>query len=334
MTARRALSADDIDATVDQPTAPRRAGIPGRADAPIEFARPRRVALPSVEEDAILPFARCVSAQTTMTLPVITVDAVHAAKSSAKPHRRVSLPVAAVALTSALGLGATLLPQTVAAAPDNGAAEARQTASVTRDTARTQLFTSDLATTEVATTSPTIPDTSAQDLNDSFASLGKSTAQKLATDKAAADKAASEQAIAAANAAEIVTGKGVKVAPNAATAATSAAQTAINFALAQVGKPYVWGAVGPNAYDCSGLTMAAYKAAGISLPRVTYSQMAAGTAVSQSTMVPGDLIFFYGGEHVGIYLGNGQVVHAADYGTGVIVGTVSSMPVSSVTHIG
>lgn len=330
MTARRALSADDIDATVDQPTAPRRAGIPGRADAPIEFARPRRVALPSVEEDAILPFARCVSAQTTMTLPVITVDAVHAAKSSAKPHRRVSLPVAAVALTSALGLGATLLPQTVAAAPDNGAAEARQTASVTRDTARTQLFTSDLATTEVATTSPTIPDTSAQDLNDSFASLGKSTAQKLATDKAAADKAASEQAIAAANAAESVTGKGVKVAPNAATAA----QTAINFALAQVGKPYVWGAVGPNAYDCSGLTMAAYKAAGISLPRVTYSQMAAGTAVSQSTMVPGDLIFFYGGEHVGIYLGNGQVVHAADYGTGVIVGTVSSMPVSSVTHIG
>ncbi|WP_311317199.1 C40 family peptidase [Propionibacterium freudenreichii] len=334
MTARRALSADDIDATVDQPTAPRRAGIPGRADAPIEFARPRRVALPSVEEDAILPFARCVSAQTTMTLPVITVDAVHAAKSSAKPHRRVSLPVAAVALTSALGLGATLLPQTVAAAPDNGAAEARQTASVTRDTARTQLFTSDLATTEVATTSPTIPDTSAQDLNDSFASLGKSTAQKLATDKAAADKAASEQAIAAANAPESVTGKGVKVAPNAATAATSAAQTAINFALAQVGKPYVWGAVGPNAYDCSGLTMAAYKAAGISLPRVTYSQMAAGTAVSQSTMVPGDLIFFYGGEHVGIYLGNGQVVHAADYGTGVIVGTVSSMPVSSVTHIG
>ncbi len=334
MTARRALSADDIDATVDQPTAPRRAGIPGRADAPIEFARPRRVALPSVEEDAILPFARCVSAQTTMTLPVITVDAVHAAKSSAKPHRRVSLPVAAVALTSALGLGATLLPQTVAAAPDNGAAEARQTASVTRDTARTQLSTSDLATTEVATTSPTIPDTSAQDLNDSFASLGKSTAQKLATDKAAADKAASEQAIAAANAAESVTGKGVKVAPNAATAATSAAQTAINFALAQVGKPYVWGAVGPNAYDCSGLTMAAYKAAGISLPRVTYSQMAAGTAVSQSTMVPGDLIFFYGGEHVGIYLGNGQVVHAADYGTGVIVGTVSSMPVSSVTHIG
>ncbi|SBM43947.1 Hypothetical protein PFR_JS13-2_1804 [Propionibacterium freudenreichii] len=281
-----------------------------------------------------MPFARCVSAQTTMTLPVITVDAVHAAKSSAKPHRRVSLPVAAVALTSALGLGATLLPQTVAAAPDNGAAEARQTASVTRDTARTQLFTSDLATTEVATTSPTIPDTSAQDLNDSFASLGKSTAQKLATDKAAADKAASEQAIAAANAAESVTGKGVKVAPNAATAATSAAQTAINFALAQVGKPYVWGAVGPNAYDCSGLTMAAYKAAGISLPRVTYSQMAAGTAVSQSTMVPGDLIFFYGGEHVGIYLGNGQVVHAADYGTGVIVGTVSSMPVSSVTHIG
>ncbi|MDK9349909.1 C40 family peptidase [Propionibacterium freudenreichii] len=269
-----------------------------------------------------------------MTLPVITVDAVHAAKSSAKPHRRVSLPVAAVALTSALGLGATLLPQTVAAAPDNGAAEARQTASVTRDTARTQLSTSDLATTEVATTSPTIPDTSAQDLNDSFASLGKSTAQKLATDKAAADKAASEQAIAAANAAESVTGKGVKVAPIAATAATSAAQTAINFALAQVGKPYVWGAVGPNAYDCSGLTMAAYKAAGISLPRVTYSQMAAGTAVSQSTMVPGDLIFFYGGEHVGIYLGNGQVVHAADYGTGVIVGTVSSMPVSSVTHIG
>ncbi|MGV9937934.1 NlpC/P60 family protein [Streptomyces sp. NPDC003401] len=86
---------------------------------------------------------------------------------------------------------------------------------------------------------------------------------------------------------------------------------ALAFARAQIGKPYVWGATGPDSYDCSGLTQAAWKAAGVSLPRVTYDQVNAGTTVSLSAAQPGDLVFFYADvTHVGIYIGNGMMIHA------------------------
>ncbi|MEV6617867.1 NlpC/P60 family protein [Streptomyces sp. NPDC051051] len=89
------------------------------------------------------------------------------------------------------------------------------------------------------------------------------------------------------------------------------AERALAFARAQIGKPYVWGATGPDSYDCSGLTQAAWKAAGVSLPRVTYDQVNAGTTVSLSAAQPGDLVFFYADvTHVGIYIGNGMMIHA------------------------
>lgn len=92
--------------------------------------------------------------------------------------------------------------------------------------------------------------------------------------------------------------------------ATKAAK-ALAFARAQVGKPYVWGATGPGSYDCSGLTQAAWKAAGVSLPRVTYDQVDAGTTVSLADAQPGDLVFFYDDiSHVGLYIGNGMMIHA------------------------
>jgi cell wall-associated NlpC family hydrolase len=73
----------------------------------------------------------------------------------------------------------------------------------------------------------------------------------------------------------------------------------------------VWGATGPDSYDCSGLTQAAWKAAGVSLPRTTYDQVDAGTTVSLADAQPGDLIFFYDDvSHVGIYIGNGMMIHA------------------------
>lgn len=337
VTARRALGTDDVDLIVDRHTTPRRAAATVLSDAPVEFTRPRRVALPSIEEDAIVPLARCVSAQTTMTLPVINVDAVHAAKSSAKSRRRISLPAAAVALTSAIGLGATLLPQTVSATPTTRT-DATQATSVTRDATRSAVVTTDLSATSTSTTPSAVADNSAKELNDSFASLGKNAAQKLTADQAAAAKLAAEQAAAAANAANAASaaqesGKANKTTAQPTAASNAAAQAAVNFALSQVGKPYVWGASGPSAYDCSGLTMAAYRAAGITIPRVTYGQMAAGTSVSQSALMPGDLVFFYGGEHVGIYIGNGQVVHAADVGIGVIVSQVSYMPFAGATRV-
>ncbi|MFF4798188.1 NlpC/P60 family protein [Streptomyces sp. NPDC001351] len=89
------------------------------------------------------------------------------------------------------------------------------------------------------------------------------------------------------------------------------AEKALAFARAQIGKPYVWGATGPESYDCSGLTQAAWKAAGVDLPRTTYDQVNAGTTVSLTDAQPGDLIFFYDDiSHVGIYIGNGMMIHA------------------------
>ncbi|MFF3498719.1 NlpC/P60 family protein [Streptomyces sp. NPDC003247] len=92
---------------------------------------------------------------------------------------------------------------------------------------------------------------------------------------------------------------------------TTKAEKALAFARAQIGKPYVWGATGPESYDCSGLTQAAWKAAGVTLPRTTYDQVDAGTTVSLADALPGDLIFFYDDvSHVGIYIGNGMMIHA------------------------
>ncbi|MFJ1973249.1 NlpC/P60 family protein [Streptomyces sp. NPDC087903] len=89
------------------------------------------------------------------------------------------------------------------------------------------------------------------------------------------------------------------------------ADKALAFARAQIGKPYVWGATGPDSYDCSGLTQAAWKAAGVTLPRTTYDQVDAGTTVPLSDAQPGDLVFFYDDvSHVGVYIGNGMMIHA------------------------
>lgn len=95
--------------------------------------------------------------------------------------------------------------------------------------------------------------------------------------------------------------------------ATGNAQTVLDFAYAQVGKPYVWGGTGPGGYDCSGLTQAAWAQAGVPLPRTTYDQVNAGQRVSWENMQPGDLLFFYGASpsHVGLYAGDGVMVHAS-----------------------
>ncbi|MEU1192300.1 NlpC/P60 family protein [Streptomyces sp. NPDC005859] len=97
---------------------------------------------------------------------------------------------------------------------------------------------------------------------------------------------------------------------------TTKAEKALAFARAQIGKPYVWGATGPGSYDCSGLTQAAWKAAGVTLPRTTYDQVNAGITVSLADARPGDLIFFYDDvSHVGVYIGNGMMIHAPKPGT-------------------
>ncbi|MBL1095437.1 C40 family peptidase [Streptomyces coffeae] len=112
-----------------------------------------------------------------------------------------------------------------------------------------------------------------------------------------------------------------------APAATGRAARAIAFAYGALGKPYVWGATGPHGYDCSGLTQAAWSAAGVSLPRTTYTQINAGHRISRSQLAPGDLVFFYSGiSHVGIYIGNGRMIHAPHPGAPVRVAPIDQMP--------
>ncbi|MFI0163096.1 NlpC/P60 family protein [Streptomyces sp. NPDC017095] len=96
------------------------------------------------------------------------------------------------------------------------------------------------------------------------------------------------------------------------------AAKAVAFARAQVGKPCVWGATGPDSYDCSSLTRAAWRAAGVTLPRAAYEQALAGAPVTVATMEPGDLVFFFDDErHVGLHVGGGMMVHAPGPGSSV-----------------
>lgn len=104
---------------------------------------------------------------------------------------------------------------------------------------------------------------------------------------------------------------------SAISAIRSAGQRALHAAESKLGAPYVWGASGPEAFDCSGLVQWAYAQAGVQLPRTTYSQEAAGEPVSMDDLQPGDVVFYNGGNHAGIYAGDGQIIHASTSGTPV-----------------
>ena len=115
-------------------------------------------------------------------------------------------------------------------------------------------------------------------------------------------------------------------APSSVVAPSSAGQVAVDTALAQVGDPYVWGAGGPNAFDCSGLTAYAYAAAGVSLPHSSRSQAGMGQSVPANALQPGDLLFFYSPtSHVAMYIGNGQMVHASTSSQPVKVASFNAM---------
>ena len=110
---------------------------------------------------------------------------------------------------------------------------------------------------------------------------------------------------------------------------------AVAYAKAQVGKSYVWGAAGPSSFDCSGLTMAAWQQAGVSLPHNSGAQYAAGKQISESELKPGDLVFYYSPiSHVGIYIGDGQVVNALNPGSGVQISGLHDMPYSGAVRVG
>lgn len=115
----------------------------------------------------------------------------------------------------------------------------------------------------------------------------------------------------------------------AATGSTAQRQQAVvKLAKSQVGKGYVWGGNGPDAYDCSGLVQSIYsKVGGVQLPRVTTDQVKVGTTVSMDQLQPGDLLYWGSVDapyHIGIYIGNNQYVHASTPDKGVVLDTISS----------
>ncbi|TDC65548.1 C40 family peptidase [Streptomyces hainanensis] len=110
-------------------------------------------------------------------------------------------------------------------------------------------------------------------------------------------------------------------------ASSSYGSAALSAAVSKLGSPYVWGATGPSSFDCSGLTSWAYSQAGVSLPRTSQSQATIGARLSMSELAPGDLVFYYDDlHHVGLYAGNGQIIHSPRPGSSVEYLGVDVMP--------
>ncbi|MFE1507270.1 NlpC/P60 family protein [Streptomyces sp. NPDC058726] len=115
--------------------------------------------------------------------------------------------------------------------------------------------------------------------------------------------------------------------------ATRQGRKAVAYATAQIGKPYQWGAEGPNTYDCSGLTSQAWISAGLSMPRTSQAQWQQLTRVGVEDMRPGDLIIYFGdASHVGMYVGDGVMVHAPRPGRSVTLAGAGSMPILGVVR--
>ncbi|MDN3029232.1 C40 family peptidase [Streptomyces sp. S.PB5] len=109
--------------------------------------------------------------------------------------------------------------------------------------------------------------------------------------------------------------------------ASGRAKTALDFAYAQLGKPYEWGSTGPDSYDCSGLVGASWRAAGVSLPRTVQQMYDAGRKVAKSDLQPGDIIYWYNdSQHNGMYVGNGKAIHAPRTGKNIEIVPLDSMP--------
>lgn len=116
-------------------------------------------------------------------------------------------------------------------------------------------------------------------------------------------------------------------APAIDAASSSVGQQIVDAARSKIGAPYVYGASGPDSFDCSGLTSWAYSQVGKSIPRTSQAQSSSGTPVAQGDLQPGDIVSFYdGASHVGIYSGNGMIVHASTESVPLSEVPMDSMP--------
>jgi cell wall-associated NlpC family hydrolase len=130
-------------------------------------------------------------------------------------------------------------------------------------------------------------------------------------------------------------GNTVSMAPRPVTS-PSKGTAALAFAKKQLGKPYRFGAAGPSSYDCSGLTLAAWRSVGVTMPRTSQQQYRQGRKIARSQLRAGDLVFFYSQSpsHVGIYVGDGTIIHAPRPGRSVEYSKLSYMPYAGAVRPG
>jgi cell wall-associated NlpC family hydrolase len=158
--------------------------------------------------------------------------------------------------------------------------------------------------------------------------LAQQAAEQLAQQKQKADNQRKQANAAIAKQIKLIDKLGSNIDPGSSRAncsilATGRAETVLKYACAQLGKSYVFGAAGPNHFDCSGLTMMAYKQVGINLSHYVPNQWSASQHISKSQLQAGDLVFFDDLGHEGIYLGNGKFIHAPHTGDVVKISSLS-----------
>ena len=271
----------------------------------------------NVEEEAPIAFTADLSAVATAVSQVPAANVNNA--------QQVTSPVAQPAQQAATTTANTASVATTTPVQTNTAAPVQQaTASVAQpaqQTATTAASTNTQAApaktyyvqTNTAATTKQVSTASTQSNTTYTAPAQNNTAAKPAQQQAQPTQQASSQA------ATTQTAK-----PQASTQSNSStAQTVVSAAQSQIGKPYVWGATGPNAYDCSGLVQYAYSQAGKNVGRTTYQQAGAGQHISVSQAQAGDILM-WGDYHDAIYVGNNQYVHAPQPGQNVTQASISS----------
>ena len=248
------------------------------------------------------------TASVATTTPVQTNTAAPVQQATAS----VAQPAQQTATANTASVATTTPVQTNTAAPVQQATAsvaqpAQQTATTTVSAKTNYVQTNTAATTKQVSTASTQSNTTYT------APAQNNTAAKPAQQQAQPTQQASSQA------ATTQTAK-----PQVSTQSNSStAQTVVSAAQSQIGKPYVWGATGPNAYDCSGLVQYAYSQAGKNVGRTTYQQAGAGQHISVSQAQPGDILM-WGDYHDAIYVGNNQYVHAPQPGQNVTQASISS----------
>ena len=253
----------------------------------------------NVEEEAPIAFTADLSAVATAVSQVPAANV-----NNAQQAATTTANTASVATTTPVQTN-TAAP--VQQATASVAQPAQQTATTTVSAKTNYVQTNTAATTKQVSTASTQSNTTYT------APAQNNTAAKPAQQQVQPTQQASSQA------ATTQTAK-----PQASTQSNSStAQTVVSAAQSQIGKPYVWGATGPNAYDCSGLVQYAYSQAGKNVGRTTYQQAGAGQHISVSQAQPGDILM-WGDYHDAIYVGNNQYVHAPQPGQNVTQASISS----------